>query len=133
MTAPSDVHGRCMCGGVRFTAGGELRDVIDCHCERCRRFSGHYVAATAALLDELSIDDAESLLRWFSPAPGASYGFCSRCGSSLFFQSTSDPERRSICAGTLAAPTGLRTTSAWWISQAGDYYDRPQVTELETQ
>jgi hypothetical protein len=91
------------------------------------------MAATSARLMDISIEDPDALLRWFAPVPEASYAFCSRCGSSLFWQSASDPARRSICAGTLATPTGLRTARAWWISEASDYYDRPDLPELDTE
>ena len=133
MPETPDAHGRCLCGGIRYAVRGGLGDVIDCHCERCRQFTGHHMAATSARLEDLSIDDADSLLRWFSPVPEASYGFCSRCGSSLFWQSAADPARRSICAGNLSTPTGLRTTQAWWTSQASDYYSRPDLPELATE
>jgi hypothetical protein len=131
--APSDAHGRCLCGGIRYAVRGELRDVINCHCERCRRFTGHHMAATRARLEDISIEDADSLLRWFFPVPEAGYAFCSRCGSSLFWQSAADPARRSICAGTLDTPTGLRTTQALWTSQASDYHSRPDLPEIATQ
>ena len=126
-------RGRCLCGGVRYTVRGELRDVINCHCERCRRFTGHHMASTSTRLDDLSIDDQDALLTWFFPVPEAGYGFCSRCGSSLFWQSSADPAHRSICAGTLDPPTGLETVQAWWVSQASDYHDRPDLPELETE
>ena len=126
-------RGRCLCGGIRYVVRGELTDVIDCHCGRCRQFTGHHMAATSARLEDLVVEDADELLRWFHPVPEAGYAFCSRCGSSLFWQSTSDPGRRSICAGTLAAPTGLSTTVAWWVSEAGDYYHRPDLPELATE
>lgn len=131
MTEGSGGHGRCLCGGVRYAVHGELQDVTNCHCERCRQFTGHHMAATSARLDDLSIEDADSLLTWFWPVDEAGYGFCSRCGSSLFWQSTADPERWSICAGTLDPPTGLRTVKAWWVSEASDYHSRAAVPELE--
>jgi hypothetical protein len=133
MSETSDAQGRCLCGGIRYAVRGELRDVINCHCERCRRFTGHHMAATRAVLEDISIGDADSLLRWFFPVPEAGYAFCSRCGSSLFWQSTADPARRSICAGTLDTPTGLRTTQALWTSQASDYHSRPDLPEIATQ
>jgi hypothetical protein len=133
MSEISSVRGRCLCGGIRYSVHGELRDVTDCHCERCRRFTGHHMAATSALVDEIDTDDADSLLRWFWPVPEAGYAFCSRCGSSLFWESTADPERRSICAGSLDAPTGLTTARALWTSQASDYYTRPEVPESATE
>lgn len=133
MSKTSDAQGRCLCGGIRYAVRGELRDVIDCHCERCRQFTGHHMAATSARLEDISVEDAASLLCWFWPVPEAGYAFCSRCGSSLFWQSTANPARRSICAGTLATPTGLRTIQALWTSQAGDYYSRPDLPEIVTQ
>jgi hypothetical protein len=133
MPETSDAQGRCLCGGIRYAVRGELRDVINCHCERCRRFTGHHMAATRAALEDISIEDADSLLRWFFPVPEAGYAFCSRCGSSLFWQSTADPARRSICAGTLDTPTGLSTTQAMWTSQASDYHSRPDLPEIATQ
>lgn len=128
----TNARGRCLCGGVRYAVTGELADVVNCHCERCRRFTGHHMAATSARRQDVAVDDDGSL-RWFFPVPEAGYAFCSRCGSSLFWQSTADPERWSVCAGTLDPPTGLRTTQAWWTSQASDYHDRPDLPELDTE
>ena len=133
MPGTSGGQGRCLCGAVRFSVRGELRDVIDCHCARCRRFTGHHMAATSALREAISVDDADGLLRWFFPVPEAGYAFCSGCGSSLFWQSQGDPTRWSVCAGTLDVPTGLRTTEAWWVSEASDYHVRPSLPERDTQ
>ena len=91
------------------------------------------MAATSAQVEDISIQDADSLLRWFYPVPEAGYAFCSRCGSSLFWQSSVDLARRSICAGTLDPPTGLRTVKALWTGQASDYHPRPDVPEVATQ
>ncbi len=108
-----------MCGAVTYTAAGELRDVWNCHCHRCRQWSGHHVAATRANLDDVSIVGE---VRWFSPGPGAEYGFCPHCGSSLFWRAESRPQYLTICAGTLQQPTGLSTTAAWWTAEHGDYH-----------
>ena len=37
----------CLCKGVHYEVHGPLRPVVFCHCEMCRRTSGHFVAATA--------------------------------------------------------------------------------------
>lgn len=133
MSAAHAGQGRCLCGGIRYAVQGELRDVINCHCERCRRLTGHHMAATSGARADLTVDDPESLLRWFSPVPEAKYGFCGRCGSSLFWYSTVDAGRWSICAGTLDTPTRLTTSQAWWTSQASDYHQRPELPEFDTE
>ena len=125
--------GWCLCGAVSFVVTGPLRNVLNCHCHRCRRFTGHHMAATNAQVDDVAIDDAEALLRWYDPVPEAGYGFCGRCGSSLFWRSSGLPDRISICAGTLEPPTGLRTVEAWWTSEAGDYHDRLPLPERATE
>jgi len=127
-----DPAGRCLCGGITFSASGELRPVINCHCHRCRRFTGHHMAATSAALEQITLGDQERLLRWYT-VPGAAYGFCSRCGSSLFWRGDDDPARISIGAGVLDPPTGLVTEEAWWVSEASDYHDRPPIPEHATE
>jgi hypothetical protein len=122
--------GRCMCGGVRFTAA-ELRDVFNCHCHRCRRFTGHHMAATGTAADNVvfAIDDT---LTWYSPEPTVEYGFCNRCGSSLFWRTSARSGWLSICAGSLDQPTGLRTAAAWWMAEHADYHT-PDPGLIETE
>jgi hypothetical protein len=116
---------------VAYEVRGPLRDVIDCHCHRCRRFTGHYLPATSAASEDVRIADAEGLLTWYFPVEEAGYGFCRRCGSSLFWRAEGHPGRLSIAAGTLDPPTGLRTAEAWWVGEASDYHVRPDVPERD--
>jgi hypothetical protein len=125
----SRATGRCLCGAVGFEVAGPLRDVVNCHCHRCRRFTGHHMAATSAAVDDVRVDDPDALLTWFFPVDEAGYAFCGRCGSSLFWQGRSSPAQMSICAGSLDPPTGLRTVEAWWTSEASDYHQRPDLPE----
>jgi hypothetical protein len=123
--------GRCLCGAVSYDVRGPLRDVVNCHCHRCRRFTGHHMAATRAHTTDVEIEDVQGLLTWFFPVEEAGYGFCRRCGSSLFWTSADSPDRLVICAGTLEPPTALRTVEAWWVSEASDYAVRPDLPERE--
>ena len=123
--------GRCECGGVTFIVEGDLRDVFHCYCGRCRHFTGHHMAATAALPSQVSFPTAETL-SWYSPDPTVEYGFCRQCGSSLFWRAAALPDKLCICAGALDQPSGLVTTKAWWVAEAPDYHPRsPGVTEIE--
>ncbi len=126
-TGRREYTGRCECGGVAYRVRGPLRDVFNCHCGRCRRFSGHHLAVTAANPNQVTI--TEQSLTWYAPVPGVEYGFCARCGSSLFWRVADRPEQLSICAGTLDQPTGLTTTTAWWVAEAADYHVRPPLVE----
>jgi hypothetical protein len=121
---PTEQRGRCECGAVSYRVHGELRDVVNCHCGRCRRFTGHHMAASGARRRDVVVVDQTDRLRWYAPEPRVEYGFCGACGSSLFWRTHDRPDWISITAGTLDQPCGLRTTAAWWVEEAGDYHRR---------
>lgn len=100
-----------------------MREVVACHCIRCRKTSGHYVAASSAARDALTIEGA---VTWFRSSERARRGFCGTCGSNLFWCPEGEA-RVSIFAGTLDGPTGLRMTSQICTEDKGDYYDLPDV------
>ena len=97
------VTGRCGCGAVRFTLSGPLRPVINCHCSRCRRWTGHFMAATNTAVDDLSFDRGSDSVKWWTPdeEPAVAYGFCTHCGGSLFWRSNSRPGRYAVLPGLL--------------------------------
>ena len=112
--------GGCLCGAVRYRVLGPLRDVVFCHCTRCRRTHGHFAAYTACRADDLDLLEARGL-RWYTQE-GRRRGFCCECGASLLWQ-RDGAETISIAAGTLDAPTGLRPSRHIFTADAGDYYE----------
>lgn len=113
-------RGACLCGAVQYEVTGPLRPVVYCHCEQCRKTSGHFVAATACAIEHLQLL-ADEELRWYRSSAEAQRGFCQNCGSSLFWR----PDHRqytSIMAGTLARPTSLKASSHIYVNMASDYY-----------
>ena len=113
--------GGCLCGPVRYEVRGPLRAVVNCHCEQCRRTSGHFVAATAARVEDLVLVESGGL-SWYESSPTARRGFCRTCGASVFWEPVSG-ESVSIMAGTLDPPTGLETVAHIFVEDAGDYYE----------
>jgi hypothetical protein len=119
--ASNPVHsGACLCGGVRYTIRGALRDVIACHCTQCRKTSGHYAAMTSAPIANVAFDRAASLT-WYKSSDTAERGFCRVCGSNLFWKLFAD-DQISICAGTLDLPTGITISEHIFVGHKSDYY-----------
>jgi len=112
--------GRCECGAVKFQSGGPWRDVIACHCETCRRTSGHFWAATAVPTDALEITHSDGLV-WFDSSPVAKRGFCNMCGASLFYRHK-DKSYIAVAAGSLDLPSGLSMVEEVFCHEKGDYY-----------
>ncbi|RYZ37920.1 MAG: GFA family protein, partial [Myxococcaceae bacterium] len=77
-------RGSCLCGAVRFTVEGELPVPDACHCGKCRKHSGHYFVSTDVPRSAVTIEGADKV-GWFQSSEKARRGFCSVCGSSLFW------------------------------------------------
>ncbi|MGR3503608.1 GFA family protein [Pseudaestuariivita sp.] len=99
---------------------GPLRPVIACHCVQCRKTSGHYVAATSARRENITVTGD---VTWYASSDSARRGFCGFCGSSLFWDGPG--VNMSIHAGTLDGATGLREAGHIFCADRGDYYDLP--------
>jgi hypothetical protein len=117
----SSDRGSCLCGAVRFRVDGPLRGVVYCHCSQCRKQTGHFYAATDVADADLDISGADKLT-WYAASLEAKRGFCSTCGSALFWK-REDSSRTSILAGALELPTGLAAESHIFVADKGDYYE----------
>lgn len=113
-----DHTGSCLCGAVRYRTNGALRPVIACHCQQCRKTSGHHVAATSVVRDSLTVEGA---VTWYASSPTARRGFCGTCGSNLFWDGAG--ANMSIFAGTLDGQPALRTAGHIYCDDKGSYYE----------
>ena len=110
--------GGCLCGDVRYRVAAPLRPVIYCHCQQCRRTSGHHVAATSAPREAVRIEGSPV---WYGSSDSARRGFCGRCGSNLFWDGHASATL-SIFAGTLDDASGLEAAGHIFCADKGEYY-----------
>jgi len=113
--------GSCLCGAVRFEVEGALPAPSACHCTKCRKHSGHFEAGTDVPRTAVTITGEENLT-WYHSSEKVRRGFCTACGSSLFF----DPIHRDwigIAMGAFDTPTNTRLAMHIFVADKGDYYD----------
>jgi hypothetical protein len=113
--------GSCICGAVSFEIEGDLKPPDACHCRECRKQSGHYFASTDVPRAALTVHGGENV-RWYASSEKVRRGFCSTCGSALFW----DPvhhDRIGIAMGALDTPTRTRLAIHIFVAEKGDYYD----------
>jgi hypothetical protein len=113
--------GSCLCGGVAFELRGPLDDVIACHCGQCRKQTGNYWASTHTANADLHFKKNGSLA-WYRSSEKAQRGFCSACGSTLFWKPDYG-DHTSVCVGAIDGKSGLKLAGHIFVDDAGDYYD----------
>ena len=76
--------GGCLCGAVRFRAASCSNHVGACHCGMCRKWGGGPLMAVDCGT-EVAFDDEQSI-GVYASSDWAERGFCTRCGSHLFYR-----------------------------------------------
>lgn len=114
-------RGSCLCGAVSFEVEGELPPPDACHCTLCRKQSGHFFVSTDVKRQAVTIHGADRLT-WFRSSEKAQRGFCSTCGSSLFWDPTGK-DWIGIAMGAFENPTNTRIGIHIYVADKGDYYD----------
>lgn len=116
--------GSCLCGGVRFEVDGPLEHQPEaCHCTSCRKHSGHVLAAVNVRWAALRLT-GEDLVGWYRSSEKVRRGFCTVCGSTLFWAPTLEGYQHvAVSMGLFDGPTGARLRRHTFVVEQGDYYD----------
>jgi len=113
--------GTCLCGAVKFEVAGALNPPDACHCSQCRKQSGHFWASTDVPRKDLTITGREHI-RWFRSSERVQRGFCSICGSFLFWEAIKK-DTVAVAMGAFDSPTDTKLSMHIYVADKGDYYE----------
>jgi hypothetical protein len=79
------LHGRCICGSVRFTVEDEFSYAFYCHCSRCRLRTGSAFASIGGIdLDKVRVTDGHEHVLLEGERPDGYGARCARCHPFMF-------------------------------------------------
>ena len=113
--------GSCLCRGVTFEITGALPHPDACHCTQCRKTTGHFLVSTDVKKEALTVVQDDTL-GWYASSEKVRRGFCTRCGSTLFW----DPLAHDfvgVAMGAFDAPTRTKIGLHIHVASKGDYYE----------
>ena len=111
------ITGSCCCGNISYSAKA-TKSLWYCHCEQCRKMTGHYMAAAQAELNEIEINGEP---KWYYVSESSRHGFCPDCGSQMFWRNDKN-EFLSITAGSMHDTKKLQVAGHVFVGEKGDYY-----------
>ncbi len=105
MNDSNQVKGSCLCGAVKFGLELPSKWCAQCHCTLCRKSHGAgYVTWVGFEESRFTLLEGQQELTWYASTPRAQRGFCSNCGSSLFFKSEQWAGEIHVALGCLDSP-----------------------------
>ena len=120
MTNTTQRTGRCLCGAVRITAGQAKGRVGACHCSMCRTWGGGpFLAVDCGTEVEFAGEDH---VKVFDSSKWAERGFCSSCGTHLFYR-LKQSGQLIMSAGLFTDQTGITFDHQVFIDEKPDYYE----------
>lgn len=112
-----------MCGAVTFTATDVPSKAGICHCEMCRRWTGSALIGVSIPTGSLTWQG--EALAVIQSSDWAERGFCSKCGSGLFFRVTLQSEwfgTTELPVGVFDDPNGFEIAHEIYIDHKPDSY-----------
>lgn len=99
------ITGACLCKGVHFRARPPTLFCAHCHCRFCRRAHGAvFVTWFGVPESAFEITAGQRMLRWYRSSQQSRRGFCTQCGTTLFFASEASPGEMHIALATADGP-----------------------------
>ena len=110
------VTGGCLCGAVRYRAGGEASHATLCHCNACRRAAGAPVVAwvTFPIADFAITKGAPARHR---SSPPVERTFCPSCGTPLTYRHSAHPDEIDVTIASLDDPSAFPPADHTWASE----------------
>ncbi|MDK1682370.1 GFA family protein [Acinetobacter terrestris] len=103
--------GSCLCGGLRYEVHGEIGDIVQCHCQKCRKANGTAFASNAPIRKaDFKIVQGEHLLKKFQSSATTQRCFCADCGSPIISIKAETPDLYRLRIGTLDTPLQQKPT-----------------------
>jgi hypothetical protein len=97
--------GSCFCGAVQFTVDLPTLWCAHCHCSMCRRAHGAgFVTWVGVPRGSFHLVAGDEVLTRFQSSAQAVRSFCSRCGSTLLFESQRWPGEVHVVRANFDTP-----------------------------
>ena len=121
-------EGGCLCGAIRYRAGGNSFGSVACHCRDCQRIASGSAANFLIMRKaEVSVTQgrAQAWTKQGDSGRAITRSFCGTCGSPLFIALEALPDMAGIAAGSLDDPSAFKPGMEIWLDSAPPWH-RPE-------
>lgn len=115
-------NGSCLCGAVVFEITGEIKNIIYCHCSKCRKAQGS-AFATNGNLDKkhFNIIRGKEKLTEYKVSQDENKFFCKKCGSPIMSENNLTPSFVRVRLGTIEGEIKERPEAHIFVSSKANW------------
>ncbi len=122
MAVEQKYSGSCLCGEIRYEIHGEIGDIIQCHCQRCRKASGTaYTTNALVKVSDFKFIQGEQLLKKFQSSATIQRCFCGECSSAIMSIRTETPDYYRLRLGTLDTPVSNKPVMHIFVADKAEW------------
>lgn len=122
-------NSKCLCGSVELEVEILNNEIAACHCNMCRKWSGGPMLAIDS--GELKKITNESLVTRYQSSEWAERGFCSKCGTHLFYF-LKPAKQYHFPIGLLDSESKFKLSYQIFIDEKPEYYSFSNQTQNMT-
>ncbi len=122
-------NGKCLCGSVEIKAASMSTNVGACHCDMCRKWAGAPFLGVDCK-DTIEFKGEENITI-FNSSEWAERGFCSKCGTHLFYH-LKENNQYMVPVGVFDTDVKFNFDHQIFIDSKPDYYSFKNETHNMT-
>jgi hypothetical protein len=118
------ITGTCLCGAVSLEIDEPLEKAPEaCHCTQCRKQTGNFFVGVNVRRTAMRVA-GEERVTWYRSSEKVLRGFCSICGSVLFWKPTiAGYEWTGVTLGCLDTSINFKIAKHTFVANKGSYYE----------
>ena len=101
------VSGSCKCGAVSYSVESDIRQVVNCHCNTCRKMNGSAFSSYAVVPQKYFSLSGQENVAEFQIAEGMLKHCCKKCGTPVYNLNSRYPKYCMIYLGSLENSASL--------------------------
>lgn len=116
--------GKCLCGAITYEINGELGEVFNCHCSKCRTWGGDaFRSSTKVKAKDFQWLSGENHLARYPASAEVVKTFCRICGTNLISYYPKNSEFIGLSLGGLQQDPGVRPKAHIYVGSKAPWYE----------
>ena len=128
--------GSCLCNKIKYEISGAIKNIVYCHCSKCRKAQGS-AFATNGNVNKINFKFiiGKDALTAYESNPGQTKYFCKHCGSPIISTNNKTPDMIRVRIGSIESKITEQPEAHIFVNSKANWEkiegDLPQYDEYQ--